>query len=323
MKNIKIESYTDLPSLHVKAMELAKNYRRCEVQLLEILESIDAEKIYLQMGYSSLFVYTTECLELSEANAYALIQVMRKSREVPELKQEISVGNLTISKARRIVPVLSSENKREWVEKAKSLPKAQLEREVAQVSGEIPKAEFLKPISQDRSRLRVDLSEGTASDLRRAQVIASSSKRKNLTLEEVLADALQFYLQHKDPVRKKMGPSSRLNKEGREFQINKRESVTLPSAPTRRKGPKLVSRRIPEPMKRAVWSRDEAQCQFHSKTGKVCGEVRHLEIHHARAWAMGGGHEAYNLTLRCRAHHQQWHHKDWTQFLKQKGRKRL
>jgi hypothetical protein len=96
-----------IPELHLKAVEAAKHYQASEVSLLQILEQIDREKVYLVMGYNSLFIYCVEALKLSKSQSYSFMTVCRKSKEVPELKKEIESGGLTLSKARRIVPVLT------------------------------------------------------------------------------------------------------------------------------------------------------------------------------------------------------------------------
>jgi hypothetical protein len=78
--------------LHEKAKAAANEYQNCEVKLIQILKEIDTSKIFLKMGYSSLFIYITEALGLSEAVAYNLSTVVRKSKEVPELQKAIENG---------------------------------------------------------------------------------------------------------------------------------------------------------------------------------------------------------------------------------------
>src|SRR5688572_26417067 len=102
-----------IPLLHQKALSLAENFRKCEAELLSILQEIDQAKIYLQMGFPSLFQYAVEALRLSEAQAYAFMSVARKSKLVPELKNEIKTGSLTLSKATRILSVITPKNKAE------------------------------------------------------------------------------------------------------------------------------------------------------------------------------------------------------------------
>jgi hypothetical protein len=36
--------------------------------------------------------------------------------------------------------------------------------------------------------------------------------------------------------------------------------------------------------------------------GRRCAETHRLELHHLRAFALGGEHTEHNLTLRCHAH---------------------
>lgn len=48
--------HLDFPKqkLHKRALEIAETYRRTEFELLEILKKIDAHRLYLDLGYSSL-----------------------------------------------------------------------------------------------------------------------------------------------------------------------------------------------------------------------------------------------------------------------------
>ena len=84
---------------HLHALDLSKNYRRIEADLLECLEQIQARRIYLEKGYSSLFEYIVKSLGHSESTAYSFQTILRKSREVPELKQMVKVGEITLCKA--------------------------------------------------------------------------------------------------------------------------------------------------------------------------------------------------------------------------------
>jgi len=61
-------------------------------------------------------------------------------------------------------------------------------------------------------------------------------------------------------------------------------------------------RYVPAAVRRAVFVRDEARCSYVDARGERCQETHCLELHHLRPYALGGGHSAENLTLRCRAH---------------------
>lgn len=66
--------------------------------------------------------------------------------------------------------------------------------------------------------------------------------------------------------------------------------------------PRPSSRRIPDPIKRAVWLRDQEQCTFRDRKGRRCPARERLEFHHLVPFGQGGDHSPSNLALRCAAH---------------------
>ena len=101
--------------LHTEALQISKEIRKYESQLLDILDQLDRRKGFMEFGYSSLFQYVVESLGLSEARASNFITVARKSREIPELKEGVRSWKFSVSKARKITPVLTKENKEQWL----------------------------------------------------------------------------------------------------------------------------------------------------------------------------------------------------------------
>ncbi len=61
-------------------------------------------------------------------------------------------------------------------------------------------------------------------------------------------------------------------------------------------------RTIPSAIRRAVFERDARRCTYLGARGERCRETCGLELHHIKAYALGGEHSEANLTLRCRAH---------------------
>src|SRR4051812_4765830 len=154
-------------NIHERALEISKKFQENESELIEILYEACCEKVYLAMGCSSLFIYARDFLKLSENNSYTYCAIAKKSRAVPELKEEIRNGNLAVSKAARIVSVLTPETKSEWIPKAIELPKAQLEREIVRVHPELERRETIRKVSEDRVSLRLNLSDRTLQKLKR------------------------------------------------------------------------------------------------------------------------------------------------------------
>jgi hypothetical protein len=64
-----------------------------------------------------------------------------------------------------------------------------------------------------------------------------------------------------------------------------------------------VSRHIPRPIRRFIWQRDQGKCQYRdSQTNHRCHSTRSLTVEHHDPYALGGSHDAVNLSLYCAAH---------------------
>src|SRR4051812_8503975 len=102
--------------IHNRAVKLSRTHRRVEQQLIEVLILVDETRLYRELDKASLFLYATELLHLSEAVAYALISVARKSAELPALRCAIAEQKLSASKASRIVAHMTPENAEELID---------------------------------------------------------------------------------------------------------------------------------------------------------------------------------------------------------------
>ncbi len=191
-----------LQSLHQKALLAAKHFHQSEASLIDILQELDDKKLFIHMGFASLFDYAIKALKLSEANASNFITVARKSKSVPELKAAIKSQAITVSKARKITPVLTPNNSAHWLELAKTLPKEKLEKAVAKVRPQTLTPERAKYVTETRLELKMGVSENLLAKLRRAQDLVSQSTKKPASFEEVLEAALTQYLDRNDPVEK-------------------------------------------------------------------------------------------------------------------------
>ncbi|MBF0206677.1 MAG: HNH endonuclease [Oligoflexia bacterium] len=76
---------------------LVKQERSITIFLLAHLDEIESRRLYAELGHSSLFSYCIKKLGYSESEAYLRIAVMRLSRSLPEIKEWISTGDITIS----------------------------------------------------------------------------------------------------------------------------------------------------------------------------------------------------------------------------------
>ncbi|MDB5039022.1 MAG: hypothetical protein JWQ35_2550 [Bacteriovoracaceae bacterium] len=278
-------------AIHERALVLSQNFRKLESDLLSILQEVDREKVYLAFGFASLFEYAQKALLLSDSNSYLLMSVARKAVQIPELKKEILLGNLSLSKAARIVSVITTENKEEWIRKASHLSKRELEREVVKEKPEDIR-ESTRQVSEDRLCLKLGISDAFLSKLKRVQTILSSSQRKPASMEEAIEYSLDLYLEKKDPV----------------VKADRAEKKVLCPSKVKTGGMVHVMKREPlkAGLKHQVFRRDRGQCGY-TIQGRKCSSSSFVEIHHKIPVSLGGQNLIENLITLCSAHHRFYH----------------
>jgi predicted GTPase len=104
----KLNSHSRL--IHEKALARAQRYLVAEADLLESIIEVDRDRTYEKWGLTHLTPYCVKHLGLSEEVAATFVRVARKSLQVPELKEAISEGKLSVTKAKTIAAVLTAEN---------------------------------------------------------------------------------------------------------------------------------------------------------------------------------------------------------------------
>jgi hypothetical protein len=122
--------------------------------------------------------------------------------EVPELKSAIESGQVHLSNARRIVPVLTQENKNEWLLKAETLTSRQLQKELATHSPKLATVEKATYVNRDRLQIQHGMSEETYQEFLNVQNLVSQKKQAHADFEETLKELISFYKKHNDPVLK-------------------------------------------------------------------------------------------------------------------------
>lgn len=83
---------------------LAASERSASAALVAALAEFDKRRLYLPLGYSSLFTYCTDVLHLSEGAALNRIEVARASRRFPSLLKLLEEGALSLTSIRLLAP---------------------------------------------------------------------------------------------------------------------------------------------------------------------------------------------------------------------------
>lgn len=267
---------------------LVNSEREITSQILKYLSEIDARKLYLERGYSSLFAFCTKELGYEESQAQRRINACRLLTEIPLIESKIESGELSLTALSQAQRFFRAEGKNQRsidlpakIEILKSLENKstrECERELIKLSPHaMPAMEVReRQISETHVELKVVLERSTVEKLKKLKDLFSHDESMDMAkLIDKMADHL---LAKKDP------------------SLEKRRSQKGPAAP-------IVTRYIPAFLRREVWKRDQSRCQFKDPlTNRVCLSKYRLQIEHIRPFAMGGENTLSNLELLCSEH---------------------
>ncbi len=164
--------------LDAKVKQLAKTLLHTEGLVLTTLMEMSRARVFAELNYSGVFDYCLRALGMSKEQSYYFKKVAEVSVQVPELKTAIVHGELSLSSARRIAPILNAANQAEWIGKAKELKQSELEKAVSEVNPQAHPRERIKPVAKNLSKLRVVIDDVTDSHLIALKDLLSSKLRR-------------------------------------------------------------------------------------------------------------------------------------------------
>jgi len=112
---------------------LAREERDATARVIAHLALVDARRLYLPEGCSSMFTYCTRVLHFSERAAYARIEVARAARRFPSILERLVEGSLNLTTVRLLSPHLTGDNHREILDEAANRSRRQVEELVARL----------------------------------------------------------------------------------------------------------------------------------------------------------------------------------------------
>jgi hypothetical protein len=113
---------------------LVSHSRRVEADLVAHIGEADERQLYAREASPSMFMYCTERLHLSEAEAYLRIAAARASREHPVLLAMLGDGRLHLTGIAKLAPHLTLENRDALLERATHRTKRQIEELIAEIA---------------------------------------------------------------------------------------------------------------------------------------------------------------------------------------------
>jgi hypothetical protein len=118
---------------------LVKADRALSVKLLVHLGEVEARKLYLERGYSSMYSYCMTALGMSEAETYLRLLAAKTGKRLPLVLERLADGGLHLTAIKLLAPLLTESNHVALLDRARGMSKRQLEVLVAELA---PKADF-------------------------------------------------------------------------------------------------------------------------------------------------------------------------------------
>jgi hypothetical protein len=251
----------------VRLKEIYAREKKLTVEVLQLLDQIEQQKIFALMGYDSVFKFCVKEIGYNEGSAYRRVAAMRLLRFFPEAAGRIESGELALSNAALLGSIFHANPMPQ--EPARALFQSALGGACKEAEQRIrAKAGELGIKLKDKYELPPSLHEKLTEY---ANLV--SHKYAFATHEELLHALLDQAIE----LAKKQGDIA--------------AEVACPE-----------NRHVPEKLRWALLEDADFACSYVSEAGHQCGSGYMLEIDHILPFAKGGRTELGNLRVLCRVH---------------------
>ena len=279
---------------------------RVEARIVAHLAEVEARRLHLLAGYSSLYDYCRKRLELSEYEAFTRIAAARVARRYPVVFRMLERRELHLTGICEVREFLTPANHRQLFEAVAGKTKLQI-REVlaerfpqADVPASLKRLPALEPLSPGRYRLQLTLSAEQKQKLELARDLlshANSSGDLAIVVERAL-DELMSRLEKRRFGRAQPQP----HRDHGEAFTPATDTAQTPARSAIAGAGERRRKHIAHETRRELLARGDGCCAFVADDGQRCGARAFVQFHHRHAWARGGDDSADNLELLCRAH---------------------
>ena len=150
--------------------------RGATVRLVALLTELDARRLYLGEGCSSLFTYCTQVLRLSEHAAYGRIEAARVARKFPIVLDLLAEGAVTLTTITLLGPILTPDSHQQVLDEARHLSKREVEQLVARLRPQLSIAERVRKLPPPKVAQVIDLLADATSEVQRTSTPVPSSQ---------------------------------------------------------------------------------------------------------------------------------------------------
>lgn len=256
---------------------LVKREKEILSDILLHLREVQRRRLYCELGYGSLFLYCVKQLGYSEDQTYRRINALKLVKEMPEIQEQISLGELslsTLSVAQSLFKTDARVDKKEVLQALRNKSKREAEKIVREFSAKIP---------ERKQELKLYLNQ---TQEEKWQAVKAKLAHCNLKDEEIFEKLCDLFLAPKPAAKaKSIQPiTSQPAPETAPISAPPRSSALFAT-----KQPKSITAQI----KRLVRVQSQNQCTN-------CGSKYALEIDHRLPRALNGTNHPANLRLLCK-----------------------
>jgi len=305
---------------------LAGREREATAHLVAHLAELDARRLYLGAGFSSLFTYCMEVLRLSEAEAYNRIEAARAARRFPVLLDRLAERSLSLTTVCVLAAHLTPDNCEELLAAASGKSRRAVEELLAQRFPQPDVASSVRKLPAPRvvPAQPLAVASATAPSMTAAEayvappappvpapvprraVIAPLARDRYEIRFTASAETCEKLRLAQDMLRHAVPSGDAAEVIDRALTVLledlARKKFAATDRPRASRGAAPGSRYVAAKVRRAVWMRDGGRCAFVSKGERRCNERSFVEFHHLDAYGVGGEATAETMELRCRAH---------------------
>lgn len=305
-QNVAIKKMND-KQLLASTDRLVGEERRITLEILQHLREIEVRRLFVDLGFDSMYKYCIQRLKYSEGEAQRRLSSARLLRELPEIESQIQNGNLNLTNLSAIQSFVRAENLADQPltrEKKLELISAVENKSTREVKTELIRQSHQPALLADKFQMSaiINLSVAltkfetamTDENLELLQEFRNlyAHDLPDLSNQSVLMFLLQKAVQHK---KQKLGLIEK---------TPRKPNAPLPSAENVKNANAEKQRKpLTAKVKRMVWNRANACCEYlDTKSKNRCSSKFALETDHIIAVALGGTNDPENLQLLCRAH---------------------
>ncbi len=292
-------------TLFTDTLTHARHEREIMTVVLHHLQEIDKRRLFCDHGCDSIFQFAVKKLGYSEDQAARRVSAMRLLRDLPQIEEQISSGDLSLSHLGMAQSFFRQESKISQ-RRFTAAEKMQVLAKIAKTSVRQAQAitislssapeqlrpEKIKPISEDFSELRITISSELENKIHKLKGLLAHKHSGGISTAELLNLLCDLGLQKWDPCLQKESKTatSRNNLIESSKQTPKPQTKT-PATAIQNSTSSL--RKISTSQRRRIWQQAHGKC-------KNCGSQYALQIDHCLPIALGGDSAIENLRLLCR-----------------------